>query len=491
MSGLLPANTAPFTLDEIVSATQGEVRQAAAGAVSVQGISTDTRADLSNKAFVALVGENFDAHAFLDAAIESGASLLIVAKTPPQPVPDSVTVVRVEDTLLALGALARFHRRRWGRSVVGVAGSVGKTTTRSAIASLLEAVHPGGVHATIANLNNRIGVPLMLLGLEPRHQVAVIELGTNQPGEVATLTAIAEPDVAVLTRIVLEHTEYLGDLDAIEAEEGAIFERLAKDGVAVANADDPRTAGLLQACAAGMKLSYGVSAHATYRLRSREPRGLGSTRLSLERPVGLAQRAREHMSIDAALVGEPGALALAAAVAVADAIAAAPIAGEALQGALAQHPPGEPGRLFPIALADGGVVVDDTYNASPASVLAALRAARELADERNARLIAVIGEMRELGPISRKEHEDIGKALGEFQLASLIAVSGDAARIAEAADQQEIENVFVDNSTQALAATSERMRPGDVVLIKGSRGVALESVVQGLILQYGAGSERE
>ena len=377
-------------------------------------------------------------------------------------------------------------RRQVTRQVVGVAGSVGKTTTRSAIASLLEAVHPGGVHATLANLNNRIGVPLMLLGLEPHHQVAVIELGTNQPGEVGMLAAIAEPDVALLTRIALEHTEFLGDLDAIEVEEGAVFAHLSAAGVAVANADDPRAAGLLQGCHAGKKVSYGASARATYRLRDRESNDAAATRLVVERPV---QRSRERMSFDVPLAGEPGALAMVAAVAVADVIAGAPVSKEAIQKAIDEHPPGEPGRLAPVALADGGLLLDDTYNASPASVIAALRAARELADRRDARLVAVLGEMRELGPISPKEHKEIGKALAEFRLASLIAVSGDAARIADAAREQEIETVFVNNSTQALQAALERVRPGDVVLVKGSRGVALEEVVQGLTGDRDRGGE--
>lgn len=486
-SASLPENRAPFTLAEIIAATGGALEQRGlptSGALTVDGVSTDTRADLSGRAFVALAGERFDAHTFLGAAIEAGAALLVVARSPAEPVPSHVTVVKVDDTLVALGALARFHRRRWARPLIGVAGSVGKTTTRSAIASLLQAVHPGGVHATLANLNNRVGVPLMLLGLEPRHQVAVIEFGTNQPGEVAMLAAIAEPDVAVLTRIALEHTEFLGDLDAIEVEEGAVFAGLGLDGVAVANADDPRTAGLLQACSAAKKVSYGTSSHATYRLRNREPRGLGTTRLLVERP---SHRSREHMSFDAALTGEPGALAMTAAVAVADLIAGAPVRIDAIERAVAEHPPGEPGRLSPIALADGGVVVDDTYNASPASVIAALRTARELADARDARLVAVIGEMRELGAISASEHAKIGMALGEFRLASLIAVSGDAERIAEAAGAQEIENVFVDDSTQALSATLERVRAGDVILVKGSRGVALERVVEGLIGARGRG----
>ena len=318
----------------------------------------------------------------------------------------------------------------------------------------------------------------MLLGLESRHEVAVIELGTNQPGEVGILAAIAEPDIALLTRIALEHTEFLGDLDAIEAEEGAVFAHLSETGVAVANADDPRAAGLLQGCNAGKKVSYGASPRATYRLRDREPDDLGATRLLIERPF---QRSREHMSLNVPLVGEPGALAVAAAVAVADVIAGGSVSKDDIEEAIKEHRPGEPGRLCPVALADGGLILDDTYNASPASVIAALGAARELADRRGARLVAVIGEMRELGPISPREHEEIGRALAEFRLGSVIAVSGDAARIATAARGLEIENVFVDDSKQALQAALERVRPGDVILVKGSRGVALEEVVRGLV----------
>jgi UDP-N-acetylmuramoyl-tripeptide--D-alanyl-D-alanine ligase len=172
----IPTNRAPFSAQEILASTGGSLKRLVAS--DVVGVGTDTRQDLSGKVFVTLSGPNFDGHAFLEQAVARGAAILLVAAGRGAAAPASVTVIEVPDPLAALGALAAFHRRRFGGRVVAVAGSAGKTTTRSTIGRLLEALFPGQVHTTVGNLNNRVGVPLTLLGLEPHHELAVVEVGT-------------------------------------------------------------------------------------------------------------------------------------------------------------------------------------------------------------------------------------------------------------------------------------------------------------------------
>jgi UDP-N-acetylmuramoyl-tripeptide--D-alanyl-D-alanine ligase len=481
MATPIPANSARFSLDEIVGATGGSRRDGGgAGDLAIDGVTTDSRGDVGGSLFVALSGENFDGHRFVGDALRAGARALLVRRGAPAPA--GVPVVEVDDTLAALGALARAHRRRWGGTVVGVAGSAGKTTTRSAIAAALEAVAPGAVHSVPGNLNNRIGVPMVLFGLSSQHGVAVVEIGTNQRGEVRELTGIACPNVGVLTLVDIEHAAGLGTLDDIEQEEGDILRGLPKAGAAIANGDDERVVRRLVAANAKKKISYGTRGAVDYRIERRESVGLGGSRIAIERPRG---RSRETIVLEVPLLGLPGALAIAAAVAVADRVAARSVPIERLAAALTGGRLGEPGRLSPVELADHTVVLDDSYNANPASIRAAVATAREIADDRGARLVLVLGEMLELGPDSAAEHDQIGRDVGASGAALLIAVSGDAARFVAPAVALGIEATFAPDSDRAVAEVLARVRPRDVVLVKASRGVRAERVVEALIRAKG------
>jgi UDP-N-acetylmuramoyl-tripeptide--D-alanyl-D-alanine ligase len=493
MATEIPGNHAHFTLAELTRATAAELRPGSSD--DVIGVTTDTRTDVRGKLFVALSGEHFDGHAFVDQAVKGGARAVMVSRD--VTVPAGVAVLNVKSPLDALGAVARLHRRRWGAALVAVAGSAGKTTTKSACAALLEAVAPGAVHAVAGNLNNRIGVPMVLLGLEPRHRVAVVEIGTNTPGEVAMLASIAEPDIAVLTVIGLEHSEGLGDLDAIEQEEGALLRALGPAALAVAGADDSRTRRQLALSPARRKLSYG-STPSDYRLLARRSRGLLGAELEIERPaspaegrraqldVSLARGAdRERVVIRIAQIGEAGALSALAALAVADAFSGANVAPELASRALADPSQTVPGRLRAAELAAGTVVLDDSYNSNPVSLKSSLVAARELASERSARLVLVLGEMRELGTASPSAHDEIGRELGATGAAALVAVSGDAERFVSFARQAGIDAVFAPDADAALPLVRERLRPGDVVLVKASRGVHTERIVKALIAPRG------
>jgi UDP-N-acetylmuramoyl-tripeptide--D-alanyl-D-alanine ligase len=259
MSAPLPINRVEMSLADVARATGGELRGAD---VAIRGVLTDSRADLSGALFVALRGERFDGHEFADKAREQGARALLVERD----VASSLPQVLVESSLSALGALGQLRRRSWGGKVVAVAGSAGKTTTRAALSALLEAAQPGAVHYARGNFNNLIGVPLVLLSLAEEARLAVVELGTHRPGEVEALTRMAEPDVGVLTLIGYEHTEGLGDLDGVEAEEGAMFAHLGPCSVAIGNVDDERVARQL-AKAPGLQVSYAQHRAADYRFR--------------------------------------------------------------------------------------------------------------------------------------------------------------------------------------------------------------------------------
>jgi UDP-N-acetylmuramoyl-tripeptide--D-alanyl-D-alanine ligase len=482
MATPIPANSARFSLSEITQTTSGTCALGAPD-LAVEGVTTDSRSDVSGKLFVALRGDRFDGHRFAADAVRAGARVLLVQKGAlPGGVGAEVPVVEVEDTLSALGALARMHRRRWGGPLVAVAGSAGKTTTRSTIAAALEAVLPGAVHSVPGNLNNRIGVPMVLFGLSALHGAAVVEIGTNRSGEVRELTHIAAPNVGVLTLVDVEHSEGLGSLDDIEEEEGSLLRGLPKNGAAIANGDDERAVRQLVASTPRKKISYGTRGAVDYRIERREAVGLDGSRVTLERPKG---RSRETIALDVQLFGLPGALAVAAAVAVADRIAARTVPVDRLASAFARGTLGEPGRLRPIELGDHTVVLDDSYNANPASVRAAVTAARELADDRSARLMLVLGEMRELGALSPSEHEAVGEFVGESGAAGLVAVGGDAARFVPKAAALGVDAAFAPDSDQAVAEVLVRVRPGDVVLVKASRGVQAERIVEALVRAKG------
>lgn len=476
MASTIPSNRATFTRAELLDATGGEC-PAFKGPVT--GVSTDSRSDLRGAAFVALRGERFDGHAFVGAAVKAGARVVIVE----EPVQDSgeAVVLRVPSTERALGALARYHRRRWGGKVVAVAGSVGKTTTRSSTAAVLAGAGQA-VHCPLGNLNNLIGVPLVLLGLEREHSVAVVELGTSLPGEVARLAAMSEPDVAVLTRIALEHAAGLGDLDAIEAEEGALLAALGRGRTAIVNGDDERCVRQLAASAVEHRRLYGTgSLHAQrldYRLRV-EGVSVDGTRVHIERTSG------GELAALSPLIGLPGAYALTAAVAATEALLGRRLDREELARALTSPALGEPGRLTPRELADGSLVLDDTYNSSPASVQSSIRVARELADARGARLLLALGEMRELGALSAAAHRDLGAPIVASRPAFVVAFGGDARAFLEEPARAGLPTAFAEDAALALEQVERARQPGDVILVKASRSLRGERIVDGLWARAG------
>ncbi len=477
MSAPLPANHVEFSLVDVARATGGELRGAD---VKIRGVSTDSRADLTGMLFLALVGERFDAHDFVEKAREQGAAAILVERD----IATTLPTIRVKSTLGALGALGALRRKTWGGKVIAVAGSAGKTTTRAALCALLEAVEPGSVHFARGNFNNLIGVPLVLLSLAARETVAVVELGTNRPGEVEALTKLSAPDFAVLTLIGYEHTEGLGDLDGVEAEEGAMFAGLGTDSVALGNVDDERVARQL-AKAPGRRVSYGQRADADYRFRvlalSERGSDLEVGRQLAGRPVTTSFRV--------STLGDAGAYAACAALAAVETLLGRELAAETCNAAFASAVANEAGRLCPVELTGGILLLDDTYNANPESVESSLKTARQLADHRCAQLVLVLGEMRELGELSPSLHRKVGAAAAAQKPQLLIAVAGDARLISEEATARGVPSEFVEDAAAAAELLVERLVGPAVVLVKASRGVRAEKVVERLIAALGQGPQ--
>lgn len=478
MATPIPANSARFTVRSVLEATRADWLGTSNGTsdeTPCNGVTTDSRSDVVGKLFVALAGENFDAHRFVPDVIARGAWGVLVERAISAD-PDT-RLFQVPSTLEALGSLAHLHRRRWGGKLVTIGGSAGKTTTRVAVATLLEWLRPKQVHCTAGNLNNLVGVPMTLLGIEPRHELAVVEVGTNRPGEVLALAAMCQANVAVLTCIGLEHCAGLGDLDGVEAEEAALFGSMPAPAVVIGQHDDARVLRQLQAASrlTGASIrTYGVSDASTYRIVERGVLDLLRSRLRILRKLGVNET--EVVAISR-LCGLPGALATAAAIAVADAVLG-PLEAENFVQAL-DRDVGEAGRLRILERSDRALVIDDCYNANPVSMQSSVIVAKELAQSRNARFNLVIGDMLELGDLSVREHEALIELVEGAT--NVVAVGREVGVLVAAAGLRGMAIAHFDSADQAIDHVRSLTQPGDVVLVKGSRGMRLERIVRSLV----------
>jgi UDP-N-acetylmuramoyl-tripeptide--D-alanyl-D-alanine ligase len=453
---------ASFTSGEVVSATSAEVRGTASAATVFPSLSTDSRTLLPGALFVALEGERFDGHAFLAAAAERGAAGAVVRRGKQTPAaPAGFLLFAVDDTLRALGALARFHRRRFELPLGAVGGSNGKTTTKEMVGSILAVLGPA--LKTEGNLNNEVGLPLTLLRLSKEHVAAVVELGMNAPGEMRRLTALAEPQAGLLTTIQPEHLEGLGSLAGVAAAEGELFQGLAPTATAVVNLDEALVVQQAKASSARW-LTFGRNAKAEVCLE--ETRALGKD----GQEVRLRTEGR-NVRVRLAFLGAHNALNAAGAFALGRALGVS--VDMCAEGLSRARPTAR--RLNVVAGLGGLTVLDDCYNANPSSVQAALLTARELAGE--GRVVAVLGDMLELGAEEAEEHARIADVAAG--LASLRAFLGPRSAAAAPARESGESARFVE--VDALWAwLKPRLRPGDVVLVKGSRGMRMERLVERL-----------
>jgi UDP-N-acetylmuramoyl-tripeptide--D-alanyl-D-alanine ligase len=455
---------ADFIAAEIAQATAGRL-VAGPQQAACSGIVTDSRAIRAGQCFVALLGERFDGHDFLVDALEAGAAGAVVARVPEgleRRFP-AAFIVAVDDTLKALGDLARFHRRRFQMPVIGITGSTGKTTTKDMTTAILS--HRGPIAATPENFNNEIGVPLGLLSLAPEHIAAVIEMAMRGAGEIAYLSGVAQPTIGVVTNVGLSHLERLGSPQAIADAKGELVEAVG-EGTAVLNADDPFFERLARR-ARGPVVRFALAAEADVRASGVTSSEEG-TRFRLhcragETDVSLAAPGR-HQVMNA----------LAAA-------AAAMVAGAALDDVTAglRAFSAARGRAQVIGSERGFRILNDCYNASPASTEAALEL---LADLGARRRVAILGDMLELGPTAPELHRAIGEHAAEAGVDLLVAV-GDLGRwIAEGARAaMPPERVrWTASADEAASWALECLGPGDVVLVKASRAMAFERITRRL-----------
>jgi|CXWL01.1.fsa_nt_gi UDP-N-acetylmuramoyl-tripeptide--D-alanyl-D-alanine ligase len=448
-----------ITAIEIAEALQPTLLKAPeVGPLKFRRAAIDSRKVGRGDLFVALKGERVDGHDYVEEAVMRGATGVLVER----PVDVEVAQYVVPDALTALQSIARARRlSRTNLKVTAVTGSVGKTTTKELTAAVLATKY--ALLKSEGNLNSEIGLPLMLLELTHRHRRAVLEMGMWAPGEIALLCNIAQPEVGIVTNVGPSHLERMGTIEAIADAKAELVEALPEHGTAILNADDDRVAAMATRTRAHV-VTYGLSPDADVRAIDIESRGLSGVHFTLAHGDDRAAvysrlpgRAMVHNALAAAAAG------------IVDGIDLLDIAGALSEAQIPTRLAAHPGP-------NGSTIIDDTYNASPAST----RAALELLGEVPGRKIAVLGDMRELGSAEREGHVEVGRFAAE--VADTIFCVGELGRwIGEAATDAGHKDVRVVHSKSEIArALLAELAPGDVVLLKASRALALETVLDEL-----------
>ena len=468
---------------DTITLTAGEVAAAAGGEVlqgdprqTIAAISIDSRRLAAGDFFVAIRGERFDGHRFVADALAHGAAGALVDVLPPGVGADGrrdrPVLIRGADTTAALQDVARQVRRRAASTVVAITGSAGKTTTKEVTAELLSARYR--VFRNKGNLNNHIGLPLSLLELRDGPDVAVVELGMNHPGEIRTLVGIAEPDVRVWTNVGDAHLGFFASPDAIADAKGEILEHATLQSRIVANANDPRIVSRLGAFP-GRVITFGIETAADVEARAVETLGLDGTSAEVRTHAGSARLHTPLLGL-----GNLANVLAATAVAVELGIPLPEIVARAATLGPAAHR----GEL--LRLPGGVTVVDDSYNSSPAALARALETIGVATG--SARKAAVLGEMLELGAHSERLHAECGRAAAAAGLQWLITVGGPpaasmaAAAISAGMPRSAVRHVAT--SEDAAAAALETVRPGDLILVKGSRGIGTDLVVERIKAEF-------
>ena len=453
-----------FTLDDLVDASGGRiVHGAGRTGERFSGGAFDSRIVRDGEVFFALRDQR-DGHDFVGDALRHGARVAVVER-PIADVPEDAVLVQVASTLRALRALAELLRDRYPIPAVGITGNVGKTTAKEAIAAALGARYR--VLKTTASFNNEIGVPLTFLGIEPSHEVAVIEMGFYVPGEIADLCRLVRPRVGIITRIpdVPVHYSRTPSVDAIAMGKSELIESLPADGVALLNADDPRVRALAPRTRARVVL-FGESSDASLRATDVSARGI----------EGLRFVAHDGARTAEVRLPLPGRHLVGSALA---ALGAATALGVPLdEAAMALSAMDAPAHRMNVRRAADFVVIDDSYNASPAAVAAAL----EVLGSAPARRVAVIGDMLELGTLSADAHEAAGRDAAKHTDV-LVGVGDLAQTMVKAARAAGLRETYqVADRAEALMLLRRILRRGDTVLVKGSHSLALDQLADALVM---------
>ena len=460
-----------WQLAEILAATGGRVECAGKQKVFAEVV-TDSSKVKKGAVFVALKGERLDGHTFAGAAVRRGAACVVAHRGLPKATVRGATVVRVPDTLTALGDMAHYRREKFAPKVLAITGSNGKTTTKEMVAAILEEAvidrHAmrGKVLKTQGNFNNLIGLPLTLLRLRRQDKIAVVELGTNRPGEIARLAEIADPDFAIITSVAAAHLEGLNSLAGVAREKGALYSKTRGQGTIAVNLDDPWVRRL-GAKSKNRQITYGN-------------RGQVSARaVSLDDAKGMAftlHAKRQRCKVRLNFLGRHN---------VTNALGAAALtlaAGAKLPAIRRGLAKARPFAMRMEALAWRGIgIINDAYNANPASMKAALATLAEIGGRGNK--VAVLGDMFELGKRSRQEHAALGREIARTRIDQVYLLGQQAAlvrRVALRAGMAAKQVIIGASHADIAAQLSRGLKPGDHVLFKGSRGMAMEKVLSEL-----------
>jgi UDP-N-acetylmuramoyl-tripeptide--D-alanyl-D-alanine ligase len=424
------------------------------------GYSIDSRTVGPGELFFAVKGERLDGHDFVGAALDRGAVATVVRKDQLHRFPGNMKLLPVDDTLIALQTLATAVRKLWGKPLIGVTGSAGKTTTKEAIAHVLASKFR--VLKSEGNFNNHFGLPLMLLKLEPEHDLAVIEMGMSHAGEIRALGKIANPDIGVVTNVAPVHLEFFDSLAGIARAKYELIESLPSNGTAVLNADDEYVSHFGRDYR-GRVIKYGTTFAADVSAENVQSKGAEGS----EFDVAVAGT-RQHAHLP--LVGEHNVLNALAAVAVS--IACGMKASDAIAALATLKPADKRGQVLQL----GNItVINDCYNSNPKALKAMVDA---LSAMKAARRIVVAGEMLELGPAGEALHRESGSHMGEKKIDVLIGVRGLAHALVDGAQQAGTRAEFVATPEEAGEWLARETRDGDVVLLKASRGVKLERALE-------------
>jgi UDP-N-acetylmuramoyl-tripeptide--D-alanyl-D-alanine ligase len=446
-------------LSQIAKFAQGDLSPGK-NDVLISRISTDSRTLQSGDLFVALRGENFDGHGFIEQAAARDAIGAMVDRKWTGAAPKDFSLLRVDDTLIAYQQIAASYRQSLPLKVIAITGSNGKTTTKDFVAAALGTRFR--VTKTEGNFNNHVGLPRTILEATSRDRIAVWELGMNHPGEIAALAKIAAPDVGIVTNIGVAHIEFMGSREAIAEEKGALAEAIGPEGTLILNADDSFSAAIAKRTRG--KIVFAGINEGSVRATDLRQSASGSEFTILEG----AHRCRAQLPVPGLHMIQNAVLA----------VAAGRVFGLSLEDCAAGlvSAPLTKARLQ-IKTIRGVQFIDDSYNANPESMRAALATLAEL--ETDGRRFAVLGEMAELGKESERGHREVGEAAATLQIDELIAIGETAAMIADGAKKAGLENSrTVSSPAEAAAILAEESSPNDLVLIKGSRAARTERVLE-------------
>ncbi len=456
----------PWSTAQILKATGGKLLSGNPESV-FSGISTDSRTISGDQLFIAIKGEHYDGHNFVpDVADKGGKGLILSGEKAGELIRSEwkhrgMVCIAVEDTVRALGDLAAFRRKQTGVSLVAITGSNGKTTTRQMTANILSKYYQ--TLSTSGNFNNEIGLPLTLLRLDAGHEWAVVELGMNHPGEIGRLTRICTPDIGVITNIGPAHLEGLGSVEAVARAKGEMLSSMSPDTIAALNADDP-VCMKLAAQSAQEIITFGLSEEA-------QVRALDIKRTGME--ISFVLEISPEMA--EVCLHSPAKFLVHDALAAAAAAYGAGLSAKKIAPGLSDFRPAER-RMNVFETRTGFRIIDDTYNANPGSMKAALTTLADLKGKNRA--IAVLGDMLELGKQSDILHREIGRHCAAADTGRLFLTGSQAEHVAAGALERGMEpqHIFIGSREEIIAHLKEILRPQDWILIKGSRGMKMEII---------------